>query len=165
MKKTWQGINNLIRSNNKSTYINQITHNNQTINDPNAMANAFNNFFATVGSTIDKEIPRTPVSPLNFLTNRVLTDFSFKETNISEVMTIVLQLDVTKSSGPSDIPLNILRLAAHIIVPQLVKVFNCSFEKGIFPDLMKLAKVIPIFKTGSKLSVTNYRPISKSLKS
>ena len=75
-------------------------------------------------------------------------------------MTIILLLDDNKSSGPSDIPIKILKIAAPIIIPQLVKIFNLSFKKGIFPDLMKLAKVIPIFKSGSKLLVTNYRPIS-----
>ena len=75
-------------------------------------------------------------------------------------MTILLLLDDNKSSGPSDIPIKILKIAAPIIIPQLVSIFNLSFKNGVFPDLMKLAKVIPIFKSGSKLLVTNYRPIS-----
>ena len=66
-------------------------------------------------------------------------------------MTTLLLLDDNKSSGPSDIPIKILKIAAPIIIPQLVKIFNLSFKKGVFPDLMKLAKVIPIFKSGSKL--------------
>ena len=75
-------------------------------------------------------------------------------------MTILLLLNENKSSGPSDIPIKFLKIAAPIIVPQFVEVVNLSFKDGTFPDLMKLAKVIPVFKTGSKLSVTNYRPIS-----
>ena len=75
-------------------------------------------------------------------------------------MTILLLLDDNKSSGPSDIPIKILKIAAPISIPQLVKIFYLSYKKGVFPDLMKLAKVIPIFKSGSKLLVTNYRPIS-----
>ena len=41
-----------------------------------------------------------------------------------------------------------------------VKIINKSFELGIFPKALKLAKVIPIFKAGSRLDVNNYRPIS-----
>ena len=160
MKKTWKGINELIRSSNKSSTINQIHHNNTTINDPTLMSNTYNNFFANVGPEVDKSIPKTPISPLSFLRNRVLTNFSFQTTNITKVMTTLLLLDDNKSSGPSDIPIKILKIAAPIIIPQLVKIFNLSFKKGVFPDLMKLAKVIPIFKSGSKLLVTNYRPIS-----
>ena len=61
-------------------------------------------------------------------------------------MILLLQLDDTKSSGPSNISIKILKIAAPIIVPQLVSIFNLSFSTGQFPDLMKLAKVIPIFK-------------------
>ena len=37
---------------------------------------------------------------------------------------------------------------------------NISFEMGIFPNRMKIAKVIPIYKSGLKDSLTNYRPVS-----
>ena len=37
---------------------------------------------------------------------------------------------------------------------------NYSFAFGIFPDILKLAKVVPVFKSGNKRVVTNYRPIS-----
>ena len=43
-----------------------------------------------------------------------------------------------------------LKIAAPIIPPQFVEVVNLSFKDGIFPDLMKLAKLIPVFKNGSK---------------
>ena len=33
-------------------------------------------------------------------------------------------------------------------------------KKGEYPDMLKIAKVLPIFKKGSKFSVSNYRPIS-----
>ena len=76
-------------------------------------------------------------------------------------MTIILLLDMNKSSGPSDVPINVLKKAAPTIVPYLVNhIFNLSFDQGIFPDLMKLAKLIAVFKAGSKLLVNNYRPIS-----
>lgn len=37
---------------------------------------------------------------------------------------------------------------------------NLSFSTGIFPDSMKVAKVIPLYKNGDKFMLTNYRPIS-----
>ena len=42
----------------------------------------------------------------------------------------------------------------------LFHVFKVSIEQGIFPDSLKIAKVTPIFKSGDKDNVSNYRPIS-----
>ena len=160
MKKTWKGINELIRSNSNKTYINQIQYNETVITDKKQIVNTFNDFFINVGPTTDREIPKTPISPLSFLKHRVASDFVLKPTSVPEVMTTLLQLDDKKSPGPSEIPINLLKLSAPIIVPHLVTILNLSLQTGIFPNLMKLAKVIPIFKSGSKLLVTNYRPIS-----
>ena len=46
------------------------------------------------------------------------------------------------------------------IVDPLVHIFNLSLLHGEFPDSMKLAKIIPLFKKGDKLEIGNYRPIS-----
>ena len=42
----------------------------------------------------------------------------------------------------------------------LTYIINKSIEEGIFPNELKLARVVPIFKTGNPSSISNYRPIS-----
>ena len=42
----------------------------------------------------------------------------------------------------------------------LTQLVNLSFEVGVFPDMLKSAKVTPIHKKESKLNHLNYRPIS-----
>jgi len=42
----------------------------------------------------------------------------------------------------------------------LAKLANLSLLSGKHPDMLKIAKIIPIFKKGSKLKTSNYRPIS-----
>ena len=37
---------------------------------------------------------------------------------------------------------------------------NRSYDEGIFPDIWKLANVIPIFKKGDKSQPSNYRPVA-----
>ena len=51
------------------------------------------------------------------------------------------------------------KVIKYIILP-LSKIFNLSFQQGIFPDRMKIAKVIPLFKAVQKDAFTNYRPVS-----
>ena len=161
MKKTWRGIKELINTSNKNPMkVNELKVNNKLISDNLALANTFNNFFVNVGSEVNKSIPDTNVCPSTYLKNKVESNFLINKTSNAEVMTIILKLDDNKSSGPDDIPIKLLKIAAPIIVPRLVSIINTSFISGIFPDRLKLAKVIPIFKAGSKLDVNNYRPIS-----
>ena len=38
--------------------------------------------------------------------------------------------------------------------------YNCCIQEGIYPDVLKIAQIIPVYKKGNKSSCTNYRPIS-----
>ena len=53
-----------------------------------------------------------------------------------------------------------LKLCKSIILKPLVLIFNQSVLTGEYPDELKIAKVIPLFKSGDKTLVNNYRPIS-----
>ena len=160
MTKTWKGINEIIsiRPNSSLKLINQINDSNILIYDHKLISNTFNDFFINVGTNTDKSIPFAFASPTSYLKHRDNSNFTILPTSIAEVMTLILQLDDSKAPGPTDIPIKILKIAAPIMVPHVVKIINKSFEQGIYPNSLKIAKVIPIFKAGSE--VTNYRPIS-----
>jgi len=59
-----------------------------------------------------------------------------------------------------DISTQVMKIAIPYIAPQLCDVINSSFSLGIVPDQMKIAKVYPLFKSGDRSLVINYRPIS-----
>ena len=65
-----------------------------------------------------------------------------------------------KSPGPQSIPVNLLKLIADLIVTPLTKIISKSFTSGVFPDALKISKVIPIHKGNSPEEINNYRPIS-----
>ena len=46
------------------------------------------------------------------------------------------------------------------VLEPFMHICNLSFSKGLFPLQMKIAKVIPMFKSGDKSQFNNYRPIS-----
>ena len=69
-------------------------------------------------------------------------------------------MNTSKSVGPYSIPTNILKLSHSVLSKPLVKLINFSFSEGTFPDLLKFANVIPVFKKGDNLDYNNYRPIS-----
>ena len=78
---------------------------------------------------------------------------------VSEVSEIIKSFDPNKACGPISIPTDILIFLCEYISPILTQLINLSF-KGSHPDKLKIAKVIPIFKKGSKIKASNYRPIS-----
>ena len=81
-------------------------------------------------------------------------------TDKEEIANIISCLNSNKASGPNSIPYRILFLLKNDISKQLADLFNLSFMTGVFPSVLKTAKVVPVFKKDSKLDYSNYRPIS-----
>lgn len=82
--------------------------------------------------------------------------------NVSEedVRSILSSFDCNKMSSPDDIPMIFyVRLKDTLSLPLSI-IFNKSLSEGVFPDLWKLSFISPIYKSGRKVDMTNYRPIS-----
>ena len=69
-------------------------------------------------------------------------------------------MKTNKASGPNSIPTNNLKLLKKEFSKPLSDMINMSFNQGVFPNILKIANVIPIHKKGDKLNCNNYRPIS-----
>ena len=160
IKKTWEGIRSIVNiKNSVNPKIAQLNINGKVIDDPKRVVNEINNFFVSVGPNTEKDVPKVPnILPENFLKNR--NRFNIIIVHISnEVLEIINSLN-NKSTGPSSIPLNLLQIIADLIVFPLCHIINMSFSKGIFPDKLKIVKVIPLHKGGSTQDLNNFRPIS-----
>ena len=69
-------------------------------------------------------------------------------------------LDVSKAPGIDEIPSRFLKDGAEILAKPISDIINLSIKLSTFPDKCKIAKLIPLFKKGSKTDPKNYRPIS-----
>ena len=76
------------------------------------------------------------------------------------MISIISKLKNTVSVGVDNIPVNIIKYCSHDISSPLVTIFNQCLSTGFFPDFLKMAKIIPVHKSGAKNIFTNYRPIS-----
>ena len=65
-------------------------------------------------------------------------------------MKTLKSINPNKATGPDDIPNKVLKMAAEILSPSLSAIFNRSLSMGIYPNDWKMARVLPIFKSGDK---------------
>ena len=65
-----------------------------------------------------------------------------------------------ESAGIDEISMNLIKSVIDCIAEPLSVIINLCLTSGIYPDQLKIAKVCPIFKEGSKNELANYRPIS-----
>ena len=77
-----------------------------------------------------------------------------------EVCLTIASFNPNKACGPSSVPSYVLYYMQNELANPLAKIANISLSTGIHPDKLKIAKITPIYKKGSKLSTSNYRPIS-----
>ena len=66
----------------------------------------------------------------------------------------------TSSAGFDEISPYVLKHISNLLSIPLKHIINLTFKKGVFPDELKKAKVVPIFKSGTRTDLSNYRPIS-----
>ena len=71
-----------------------------------------------------------------------------------------MALDSSKAIWLDGIGPRIIKSVTNILSLSIAALINKSIATGKFPDKLKLAKVIPIHKSGSKLNPCNYKPIS-----
>ena len=81
-------------------------------------------------------------------------------TTANELITLINQLPNKPSSGHDNISNILLKQLHHSLVTPLEILFNMSLRDGIFPDAMKQADVVPLYKKKEKFLTDNYRPIS-----
>ena len=162
-KKLWQLINNISgKVNNKTELVECLSINNIDHYDANSITNEFGKHFSTVGKKFAEAIP-TPVKPsMSFIEKIILNEKSMflYEVTESEIRNLIDSLENKSSSGFDNISNITLKKLKSTIVPPLTKIVNLSLATGVFPEKMKHADVVPLYKNKSRKEVTNYRPIS-----
>ena len=163
-RKQWQMINSLLnRGSKKTDNIKLQDTEGNLISSPLQVANRFNEFFSTIASNLKAEknvrLVFDPGGYEEFLLNSQPNSMHLKPVESSEVYDIIKNF---KNKSTLDSKISALKIASEsfVFTEIIAKIVNTSFEQGVFPQALKMARVIPIHKEGSKTDVTNYRPIS-----
>ena len=123
------------------------------------VANNFNNFFVNVGPNLANKIPENNTDPISFMKSRNCYSIFLEPVTVEEVGKIINSLR-DSSSGWDDIHARVVKKTAQFFIAPLTHVCNLSILKGCFPSELKIAKVIPLYKSDSPTVYTNYRPVS-----
>jgi len=163
-KKQWNMINSLMnRKVRKNSSINVTDSNGNLISSSQKVAEEFNNYFSNIASKIKEKISAMmvfdPGGFEKFLQSPCKNSLFLRVTDQFEVHDIIRGF---KNKATMDTKIEPLKIAngCFNFTSVLSKVINLSFQQGIFPESLKVAKVVPIHKEGSKTDVANYRPIS-----
>ena len=134
--------------------------NSNLVNEPKENGIAMNkNLISITDSLIKKRMDFVcDISEFSLISGK--SEFVFKAISKTEIKHYIKNMNPNKSVR-SDVPrIRFVKLSARIISPYLSKLYKKSVEYGVFPESLKFAEVVPIYKNGKKNDVNNYRPIS-----
>ena len=157
MQKTWSVIKRILNKSKGCVSRSMLKHDNETIADDYSIANTFNNFF--VGSDLANRIPDPPISPYKYMKTEIMNSI-FPETVSPEELLEVIKGLKHRAVGYDELGAQHIKSSSSAIIQPLLHICNLSFTHGVFPEAMKIAKVIPLFKSGNDMKVNNYRPVS-----
>ena len=127
--------------------------NGEITNDQFAIATELNKYFHSV-YVEDKDTSN--IEPVNKSKKQLET----VKITLEDVRAKLKALDKSKSVGCDSVHPHVLKECSMSLSYPLYLVFKKTLETGILPDIWKKANVTPLFKKGSKLKASNYRPVS-----
>uniref|UniRef100_A0A3Q3KL62 Reverse transcriptase domain-containing protein n=1 Tax=Monopterus albus TaxID=43700 RepID=A0A3Q3KL62_MONAL len=163
IRGTWNILNKLIRnSSRRCNYPQYFMDNDTQVNKLEDVVEKFNRFFVNVGPSLAGGIctDDTSVTINNNTIERNMSSMFLKPIAEEEIIEIVNKCGNKTSSDSDGITMTTVKWVIEGICKPLTHIFNMSFRLGQFPNNMKIAKVIPLYKSGDKHNLTNYRPIS-----
>ena len=157
--ETWKHIIHILQNRNQpSLLLESLDVGKNDIIELSQISNAVNHFFVSMGKKNSLAISQNKPSLTNhyktYLRNRCVSSDTLKLTDEYEIIEIITKINDRKWTGFMDIPVRLIKQSKFIIAFHLKKIFND------YPDILKIAKVIPLHKKSSKKEIENYRPIS-----
>jgi hypothetical protein len=145
----------------KSSFPNFFLIDNVKVSNKEIIAERFNTFFANVGAKLASQLNSVNIPPFSsFLTESPSTIFSFNDITSEELKKIISAFKPKNTEDADGLSMKILKNISSKILPSLIICINQSLRTGIFPNALKVAKVIPLFKKDNQHLFDNYRPIS-----
>lgn len=161
-RKTWEVIRSILNTKQtKRDFPSFFLINNQQVSNEQTIANNFNLFFSNVGRLLASKINTSSLPNYStYLSNPVPHTFNLTGLSTDEFTKIVNGFKSKTSMGVDNLSMKLFKKISPCLAQPLTIIINQSFNTGIFPEGLKLAKITPIYKKGCNKLFDNYRPIS-----
>ena len=159
IKRTWSIINEPLHRKKETISSRLFYHNGKTLEDPSEIANAFNEYFISIGPSLANKIDKNN-NFRKYLRNASESRLYFEPITEHKTMKIIENLKNKTSSGIDGISNQLLKSAKNVLVKPITTIVNQMIVTGIFPDNLKISKVIPLYKEKDQTLLSNYRPIA-----
>lgn len=129
---------------------------------PNVNPSHFNKFCIDSVTNIRNIIVKPPVLATDMCKNKIANNvcFNWKTVSVSDIRSVIEKMKITASQDYYGLSSKLLKDIKEDIVEPLALCTNFCMEQGIFPNCLKISKVIPVYKKGDRTDLANYRPIS-----
>lgn len=132
-----------------------IKHNNTTIENKEAIVDAFNQYFVNIGPNLANELPKFNKEYISPTFNNINTMFLGGVCD-SDVLEVVRKFKNKKSTDYNNIDMALIKEVIHCIIKPFTYICNRYFLTGAFPDEMKIAKVFPVEISKHYLTIDQY---------
>lgn len=157
-KTVWRIINNSLK-NNASTNKFEIEVNGHITSENSIISNEFNSYFVNLPKLIRTSLKQhnsiSKTSPITMNDSIYLNPVT-----TTEIINVIQNLKQSNSVGPDDISIKIIKKCAHQLAEPLCHIINTCFQDGMYPNMLKLSKILPLYKKGDHKLLSNYRPIA-----
>ena len=163
VQKTWKNIKilqNKTARQNSTLPRNLYSEGNAPVSDPKDAANKLNEHFVHKGPKLSSKIKTSHLSFKKYLGKRNPQNMVFFKIKKSQVFSLLSELKLGKAPGHDGISAQILKWCIPYVAEILTKIFNKCVDEGVYPDILKIARVTALPKSGDDSDADNFRPIS-----
>ena len=130
--------------------------------DKSEIVNKFNAYFTNIGSNLANNIKYKGIRGHTYYLIRIVeSNFTFKYVEEDVIKRTIINLSNKSSYGYDGLSTKLLKILEPALTKSLALLTNQVLTTGIFPDKLKIAKVIPIYKKGEQTVFSIYHSVYK----
>ena len=159
LRKSWEIIKDVIKKKKKIDLPDKFNIDDDMVTNKLEIASNFNNFYVNIEKKLSNDIPTNSGDPLTHIKAAVPNSIFVESVDESEI-TKICKIMKDCSSGWDQILPRVVKLTYQNFIVPITHVMNLSIINGVVPTELKVAKVVPIYKSGDRRLINNYRPVS-----